>query len=105
MSAGEPRLSILHLCGEGHPSGQTRVILDLARAQTAAGHRVTASGPEGSVLDASIRAAGVTAAPLRFDGDIQQAKQIAQPRSKTTISHSIGILKQRGDVQPVARVC
>jgi glycosyltransferase involved in cell wall biosynthesis len=71
-------LSILHLCGEGHPSGQTRVILDLARAQTAAGHRVTAGGPEGSVLDASIRAAGVTAAPLRFDGDAATGTAIAR---------------------------
>jgi hypothetical protein len=55
MSA--PRLSILHLCGEGHPSGQTRVILDLARAERGR-HRVTVGCPAGSVLEASVGSRG-----------------------------------------------
>jgi glycosyltransferase involved in cell wall biosynthesis len=73
-----PRLSILHLCGEGHPSGQTRVILDLARAQIDAGHRVTVGCPAGSVLEASVRAADVHAAPLVFDGSAATGAAIAR---------------------------
>jgi glycosyltransferase involved in cell wall biosynthesis len=61
-------LAILHVCGEGHPSGQSRVILELSRGQTAAGHRVAVGCPPGSVLEASVRDLGVTAAPLPFDG-------------------------------------
>jgi glycosyltransferase involved in cell wall biosynthesis len=61
-----PRLSILHACWEGHPSGQTRVILDLARGQIAAGHRLGVACPAGSPLEEMVRAAGVTAAPLVF---------------------------------------
>jgi len=72
-----PRLGILHLCGEGHPSGQTRVILDLARAQTEAGHRVAVGCPTGSVLEASVRAIGVAAAPLAFDGTAATGTAIA----------------------------
>jgi glycosyltransferase involved in cell wall biosynthesis len=77
MSA-DARLSILHLCGEGHPSGQTRVILDLARAQTGAGHRVTVGCPAGSVLEESVRAAGVAAAPLSFDDNAATGTAIAR---------------------------
>ncbi len=65
MSEGA-RLSILHACWEGHPSGQTRVILDLARGQAAAGHRVSVACPAASPLEQMVCAAGVTAAPLVF---------------------------------------
>jgi len=61
-----PRLSILHTCWEGHPSGQTRVILDLARGQSAAGHEVRVACPAGSPLQQMVRATGVAAAPLDF---------------------------------------
>ena len=60
------RLSILHTCWEGHPSGQTRVILDLARGQVAAGHRVAVACPTSSPLERMVREAGVSAAPLSF---------------------------------------
>src|SRR5262249_5503266 len=53
------RLSILHTCWEGHPSGQTRVILDLARGQAAGGHRVGIACPVGSPLEQMVRAAGI----------------------------------------------
>jgi glycosyltransferase involved in cell wall biosynthesis len=59
-------LSILHTCWEGHPSGQTRVILDLARGQIASGHAVRVACPAGSPLQQMVRAAGVAAAPLDF---------------------------------------
>lgn len=79
--SGAP-LSILHLCGEGHPSGQTRVILDLARALAAAGHRVTVGCPAGSVLERSVRAIGVAAAPLAFDGNAATGAAIARIASE-----------------------
>jgi len=60
------RLSILHTCWEGHPSGQTRVILDLARGQIATGHQVAVACPAGSPLERMVVAAGVAAAPLTF---------------------------------------
>jgi glycosyltransferase involved in cell wall biosynthesis len=60
------RLSILHTCWEGHPSGQTRVILDLACGQRAAGHRVTVACPAGSPLEQMVLGAGVSAATLSF---------------------------------------
>lgn len=62
----DPRLSILHTCWEGHPSGQTRVILDLARGQAAAGHRVCVACPVDSPLERMVREVGVIAAPLAF---------------------------------------
>jgi glycosyltransferase involved in cell wall biosynthesis len=60
------RLSILHTCWEGHPSGQTRVILDLARGQASGGHRVAVACPTGSPLEQMVEAAGIAAAPLTF---------------------------------------
>jgi glycosyltransferase involved in cell wall biosynthesis len=60
------RLSILHACWEGHPSGQTRVIIDLARGQSSSGHRVGVACPAGSPLEQMVRAAGIDAAPLVF---------------------------------------
>lgn len=63
---GPARLSILHTCGEGHPSGQTRVILDLARGQAGAGHRVSVACPAGSPLEQMVRTASIAAAPMVF---------------------------------------
>ncbi|MBI1795505.1 MAG: glycosyltransferase family 4 protein [Candidatus Eisenbacteria bacterium] len=70
-------LAILHVCGEGHPSGQSRVILELARGQAAAGHRVAVGCPPGSVLEASVRDLGVTAAPIPFDATAATGAAIA----------------------------
>jgi glycosyltransferase involved in cell wall biosynthesis len=77
MSAPAP-LSILHTCWEGHPSGQTRVIIDLARGQTAAGHRVCVACPAGSPLEQMVRAAGVDAAPLVFERPARTGAVIAR---------------------------
>ena len=74
----QPRLSILHTCWEGHPSGQTRVIIDLARAQTAAGHRVRVACPAGSALEGQVIDAGVSAAPLTFGGAGETGAEIAR---------------------------
>jgi hypothetical protein len=71
------RLSILHVCGEGHASGQTRVILDLARGQLADGHRVAAACPASSVLDESLRSLGITPADLPLDGAAACGRAIA----------------------------
>ncbi len=72
------RLGILHTCWEGHPSGQTRVILDLARGQADAGHRVSVACPTGSPLEAMVRAAGLPAAPLVFGRPAAAAAAIAR---------------------------
>ena len=76
MSDGAP-LSILHTCWEGHPSGQTRVIIDLARGQTAAGHDVCVACPAGSRLEEMVRAAGIAAAPLAFGRGAETGASIA----------------------------
>ena len=72
------RLSILHTCWEGHPSGQTRVILDLARGQTSAGHRVCVACPADSPLEETVRTAGIAAAPLRFGRPAETGALIAR---------------------------
>jgi glycosyltransferase involved in cell wall biosynthesis len=72
------RLSILHTCWEGHPSGQTRVILDLARGQSAAGHRVAVACPADSPLEQMVGAAGIDAAPLTFGRPAETGAVIAR---------------------------
>src|SRR5262249_28605251 len=57
------RLSILHTCWEGHPSGQTRVILDLARGQAAGGHRVGIACRGAAPPERRVRGAATPAAP------------------------------------------
>jgi len=73
-----PPLSILHTCWEGHPSGQTRVILDLARGQSLGGHQVRIACPTGSPLEAMVRSAGITAAPLFFQRPAEAGAMIAR---------------------------
>ena len=75
---GAARLSILHTCWEGHPSGQTRVILDLARGQQEAGHRVAVACPSGSPLEQMVRGAGVAPAPVAFGRPAESGKAIAR---------------------------
>jgi glycosyltransferase involved in cell wall biosynthesis len=77
VNDGEP-LAILHVCGEGHASGQSRVILELSRGQAAAGHRVAVGCPPGSALEASVLDLGVTAAPIPFDGTAATGTAIAE---------------------------
>lgn len=66
------------MCGEGHPSGQSRVILELSRGQSAAGHRVAVGCPAGSELERSVAGLGVTPAPLPFDGAASTGTAIAR---------------------------
>jgi len=68
----------MHVCGEGHPSGQSRVILELSRGQVAAGHRVMVGCPPGSVLEQSVRELNVTAAPIPFNGTASTGAAIAE---------------------------
>ncbi|MGH7731980.1 MAG: glycosyltransferase family 4 protein [Candidatus Eiseniibacteriota bacterium] len=75
--SGNGALSILHTCWEGHPSGQTRVILDLARGQAAGGHRVCVACPAGSPLEQMVRGAGIPAAPLAFGRPAETGARIA----------------------------
>ena len=77
-----PPLSILHTCWEGHPSGQTRVILDLARGQTAGGHQVRVACPTGSPLEVMVRAAGIAPAPLFFERAAEAGAMIARIASE-----------------------
>ena len=90
--SGPDRLSILHACWEGHPSGQTRVILDLARGQAAAGHRVGVACPARSPLEQMVREARVTAAPLTFgrppDTGATLARIAAEQRADVVNAHS-----------------
>jgi glycosyltransferase involved in cell wall biosynthesis len=71
-------LSILHTCWEGHPSGQTRVILDLARGQAAAGHQVRVACPTGSPLEVMVRGIGIAPAPLDFRRPAEAGAVIAR---------------------------
>jgi glycosyltransferase involved in cell wall biosynthesis len=75
-------LSILHTCWEGHPSGQARVILDLARGQGAAGHQVRVACPAGSQLQQMVRAIGVAVAPLDFTRTDEAGAVIARAASE-----------------------
>ncbi len=75
--SGTDRLSILHTCWEGHPSGQTRVIIDLARGQAAAGHQVRVACPADSPLEQMVRTAGIVAAPLAFGRPAETGSVIA----------------------------
>ena len=76
------RLSILHSCWEGHPSGQTRVIIDLARGQAGAGHRVCVACPANSPLEHMVRAAGIAAAPMAFERPAEAGPVIARIASE-----------------------
>ena len=60
-------LTILHLTHQGGGAGSTVSIAALAAAQRAAGHRVLVGCPEGSLLAALARSAGVEVRPLAFD--------------------------------------
>lgn len=75
-------LSILHTCWEGHPSGQARVILDLARGQMAAGHQVRVACPALSPLQMMVRAIGVAVAPVDFTSNAQAGAVIARVASE-----------------------
>lgn len=75
-------LAILHTCWEGHPSGQTRVILDLARGQSAAGHQVRVACPTGSPLEVMVRSAGLSPAPLFFHRPAEAGAMIARIASE-----------------------
>jgi len=79
---GDEPLSILHTCWEGHPSGQTRVILDLARGQAGGGHRVRVACPAGSPLERMVGAAGIEAAPLAFGRPAEAGSAIARIASE-----------------------
>jgi glycosyltransferase involved in cell wall biosynthesis len=78
MSDNGTPLSILHTCWEGHPSGQTRVIIDLARGQAAGGHRVAVACPAGSPLEQMVQGAGITPAPLQFGRPAETGAVIAR---------------------------
>jgi glycosyltransferase involved in cell wall biosynthesis len=77
-SRAEGRLGILHLTYQGDTSGQTTVILELARGQTAAGHDAVIGCRADSLLAGRARDAGVTVAPMTFDRPADSAAAIAR---------------------------
>jgi glycosyltransferase involved in cell wall biosynthesis len=74
----EGRLGILHVTYQGDTSGQTTVILELARGQAAAGHDVLVGCRAESLLAGRARDAGLAVASLAFDAGAGTADAIGR---------------------------